>query len=418
MGKRFFLPFVIAVYLLSYLYLFFSNSFKYNFFILSYTATILSVLYFVLLRNSLNRNIILLLTLLTLTLKFLFIFKEPLLSDDIYRYLWEGKILLNGFNPYTFPPNSEALSFLRDNIYINVNHKEFTAIYPPFNLILNALIVKLHYSVTFYKFTLFLFDTAAFFTVIGALHLSKRPLRESLIYFLNPLTTLEIEWSGHNDIIMLLMMSIGYLFLLKKRDSISSLLFYTLALLSKFVYIIFIPFFANSYKKINILIIIALLFYIPFIYGKEHIFDSLIMYSKSWEFNSSLFSLLKIFISDNFIVRKGLLLLYFVMYVYICLNVKSLDRKLLFLTLALILVSPTVHPWYGLWLLPLLTLSFIKEIFIFTLLLPISYQILERYFASGVWNENFYYTTIVYSPIGYFLISRFFQKINKSIENR
>jgi glycosyltransferase involved in cell wall biosynthesis len=52
-------------------------------------------------------------------------------GDDVWRYLWEGRVLNAGFNPYVLPPSSEVLAPLRTPWWELVGHKEITAIYPP-----------------------------------------------------------------------------------------------------------------------------------------------------------------------------------------------------------------------------------------------------------------------------------------------
>ena len=57
---------------------------------------------------------------------------SPTLSDDIYRYVWDGRVQAAGINPYRYAPASEALAHLRDGtIYPGVNHREIPTIYPP-----------------------------------------------------------------------------------------------------------------------------------------------------------------------------------------------------------------------------------------------------------------------------------------------
>lgn len=53
----------------------------------------------------------------------------PLLSDDVYRYLWEGTLLNAGGNPFLTAP--AAVRGLDDALAARVNHPEITAIYPP-----------------------------------------------------------------------------------------------------------------------------------------------------------------------------------------------------------------------------------------------------------------------------------------------
>ncbi|MAN24611.1 MAG: hypothetical protein CME10_10115, partial [Gemmatimonadetes bacterium] len=55
----------------------------------------------------------------------------PSLSDDIYRYIWDGHVQLSGINPYMFPPNSNELLHIRNHVFPLVNHPEITTIYPP-----------------------------------------------------------------------------------------------------------------------------------------------------------------------------------------------------------------------------------------------------------------------------------------------
>ena len=46
----------------------------------------------------------------------------PVLSDDLYRYLWEGRMWIEGFNPYRLAPEDLALSPLRDELWANINN--------------------------------------------------------------------------------------------------------------------------------------------------------------------------------------------------------------------------------------------------------------------------------------------------------
>jgi hypothetical protein len=56
---------------------------------------------------------------------------EP--GDDFWRYQWEGKVQLAGFNPYTQPPDDPALANVRAEFpnWYKINHRHFRAIYPP-----------------------------------------------------------------------------------------------------------------------------------------------------------------------------------------------------------------------------------------------------------------------------------------------
>ena len=87
--------------------------------------------------------------LLRLTLLFL----PPYLSDDVFRYVWDGMVQGAGVNPYRYIPNDPALAALRDAaIWPNVNRGDYApTIYPPVAQILFFLITRVSAGVTTMK---------------------------------------------------------------------------------------------------------------------------------------------------------------------------------------------------------------------------------------------------------------------------
>src|SRR6266480_2356803 len=54
------------------------------------------------------------------------LFAPDTLSDDIYRYVWDGRVQAAGINPYRYVPDDPALAFLRDeDIYPYVNRADY-----------------------------------------------------------------------------------------------------------------------------------------------------------------------------------------------------------------------------------------------------------------------------------------------------
>ncbi len=54
------------------------------------------------------------------------VFAPPYLSDDIYRYVWDGRVQAAGINPYRYIPADEHLQSLRDEeIYPNINRRDY-----------------------------------------------------------------------------------------------------------------------------------------------------------------------------------------------------------------------------------------------------------------------------------------------------
>ncbi len=60
------------------------------------------------------------------------IFSSPTLTDDMYRYVWDGRVQAQGISPYRYPPNAPELLSLRDQeIYPSINRKPIVTVYPP-----------------------------------------------------------------------------------------------------------------------------------------------------------------------------------------------------------------------------------------------------------------------------------------------
>lgn len=69
------------------------------------------------------------LVLIALSTRLPLVSSPPHLSDDLFRYLWEGRMLASGLDPFTTPP--AAVRGLDDALAARVNHPEVTSIYPP-----------------------------------------------------------------------------------------------------------------------------------------------------------------------------------------------------------------------------------------------------------------------------------------------
>lgn len=53
------------------------------------------------------------------------------LSRDAWRYLWDARVTLHGYSPYTYTPFDKVLVPLRDIVFANCPYREFPTKYPP-----------------------------------------------------------------------------------------------------------------------------------------------------------------------------------------------------------------------------------------------------------------------------------------------
>jgi len=69
----------------------------------------------------------------------------PALSNDVYRYVWDGRVQAHGINPYRYAPADGALAPLRDRvIYDHVSRRGVPTIYPPVAELAYRTVYRVH----------------------------------------------------------------------------------------------------------------------------------------------------------------------------------------------------------------------------------------------------------------------------------
>jgi hypothetical protein len=129
----------------------------------------------------------------------------PELSDDVYRYVWDGRVQAAGINPYRYIPSDPALAPLRDDaIYPNINRKDYArTIYPPGAQAIFFLVTRIAESVLVMKLAMVGFEIAAVLLLFAMLRRAGLPSERVLLYALHPLPAWEFASSGHVDAAMI-----------------------------------------------------------------------------------------------------------------------------------------------------------------------------------------------------------------------
>lgn len=129
------------------------------------------------------------------------LFAPPYLSDDIYRYVWDGRTQAAGINPYRHIPADQALAPLRDeSIYRKINRREYAhTIYPPGAQIIYFLATRVSESVTWMKTVMVGFEALAIWALVQLLASFNLPRQRVLVFAWHPLLVWEISGSGHVD---------------------------------------------------------------------------------------------------------------------------------------------------------------------------------------------------------------------------
>jgi hypothetical protein len=123
------------------------------------------------------------------------------LSDDINRYIWDGRVQAAGINPYRYIPTAPELEPLRDPlIFPNINRNNYApTIYPPVAQMLFLVASRFGETALAVKLVSVTIESAGIATLIFILRAAGRPPEHILLYAWHPLPVWEIAGSGHVD---------------------------------------------------------------------------------------------------------------------------------------------------------------------------------------------------------------------------
>jgi alpha-1,6-mannosyltransferase len=132
---------------------------------------------------------------------------RPTLSDDMYRYVWDGRVQANGISPYRYPPDAYELTTLRRGdftVWRYINRRSVVTVYPPGAQMAFAAVWRVvGDSVTGFKAALVLAELLGALALWRLLRLLGLPSERVLIYLWSPLLVFEVAHAGHVDGLML-----------------------------------------------------------------------------------------------------------------------------------------------------------------------------------------------------------------------
>ena len=162
---------------------------------------------------------------------------EPLLSTDIFRYIWDGKVQATGINPYRYFPAHDALAHLRDaTIFPRINRADYAVtIYPPVAELFFLLVTRIGESVTVMRLALLGCEAASVSLIVLFLRRMQRPATRVVAYFWHPLPLWEIANNGHIDALAVALMLLGLWFALAGHAMRGAVLIALAALVKPYV---------------------------------------------------------------------------------------------------------------------------------------------------------------------------------------
>jgi hypothetical protein len=126
------------------------------------------------------------------------------LSDDIYRYIWDGRVQAAGINPYRYIPTDTHLAPLRDAVvFPNINRNNYApTIYPPVAQMLFLAATRFGETVPAIKLVLVAVEAIGIGALLLVLRTTGAPRQNIMFYAWHPLPVWEIAGSGHIDAAM------------------------------------------------------------------------------------------------------------------------------------------------------------------------------------------------------------------------
>ncbi len=278
-------------------------------------------------------------------------------SDDMARYLWEGRIQSHGYNPYAIPPNDERLIPLRDATWTEINHPELTAIYPPFSQFVFALLGVLAATPLMAKCVVIGFDLAAIAVLMRWLRAIGRDPAWVGVYGLCPLVLSGIAMEGHHDSFMIFWMALAGLCVHHHRWR-SATVCIGLAVLSKMTAVVLLIWLAFRHKRVLPLAVAVIIAgYLPYIAAGEGLVRSLWIFSGGDYFNTP-FAEWIIPYAPNHLVRVAFVVIGFLYVLVAAQRHTEFAPFALRAFAAMILLMPVVHYWYVTWVMVFLVIEF------------------------------------------------------------
>jgi hypothetical protein len=280
----------------------------------------------------------------------------PSLSDDIYRYLWEGRIMTEGYNPFEFAPDAAELQALRDANYGHINHPHLATIYPPVAQAVFVAAAAIAPNVTMQKVLFVLFDLATLALLVLLLRTRKMSTNLVVVYAWSPLVMLEVAHSGHMDSIGIFFLMLA-LYAFEKGRTAGGMAAIGTAFLAKLLPVMLAPYFLFRRRYVvwlPVAAVVVIVGYLPFARAGEKLWSSLLVYGQHWNFNSLLYRLAQRVIDDPNHIRLGLIAIVAAFSLYQGLKNQDLLRYVFRVVACALLLSPTVYPWYLCWIVPFL----------------------------------------------------------------
>ncbi len=309
----------------------------------------------------------------------------PNLSDDVYRFIWDGHAWHAGLHPFAHLPKDiiGASASLSQELFDQLNSQGYFSIYPPLAQLIFWIATSiegatLHTSAVIMKAFHCVFDIGAIFLIYKLLPKFNLEKKWLLLYALNPLIIIELIANLHHEGIVIFFIMFCFLLLKSEKIALAGVAMAS-AIATKILPILFCPlifFYLKGTKRwvfTCVTFVSTVILFIPLIQDVSiitNILESADLYLRKFEFNGGLYYLYRAFgqaiYGYNTIHTLGPLLMGTSAFLILYIATLPLYKKvtsddlpiLMMMTYAsYVLLSITIHPWYVALLIPLCLLT-------------------------------------------------------------
>jgi alpha-1,6-mannosyltransferase len=365
--------------------------------------------------------------------RLLLLFAIPALSDDYFRFVWDGRLLLAGENPYLYLPShyvSEAThppAGITPELFRQLNSPNYYSVYPP---VLQAVFWlsaalspdSLMGSIIVMRVVILVAEAGSIMLLLRLLRRMALPDRYVHLYALNPLVILELTGNLHMEALLIFFLLLSLYQLHFQRHLIAAVPF-AFAVGAKLLPLMFLPF---VWRKLGLkrfaafggvlLITLVLLFYPLLSLGVlQKFWQSIDLYFQRFEFNASVYYLLRWvgfrLTGYNQIAVIGPLLSVATVGIILSMaavkKLGSVRRLAGYMAAALtvyLFLTTTVHPWYITTLVALTAMSQFRFAIVWSCLSIFSYSA----YRSSTYTENLWLVLLEYTLVGLWLVAELY----------
>ena len=281
-------------------------------------------------------------------------------SDDVNRYLWEGRLVAESISPYAQTADADEIAGFRDDYWQAMNHKDKQTAYPPLSELIFAAIASVAYAPWSFKLLFILADCLTLAAILRLLKIRGLSSAYAGLYAFSPLVLLAFAGEAHFDALMLAPLVWAVWAYEKERGKLAVVLV-SIATGVKWITLPLIPFFCAKRLFTGGLIALATLL-LPALFFWDSLpalIQGLFDFGGSRSFNGPVYNALLHGLNLPRNLTSGLVMLALaavILWRWLEREHASVDAHIRWILSSLLVLVPTLHFWYLAWLLPFVCL--------------------------------------------------------------